>query len=167
MHPSNQTVLEKERKFRIDGFDTALIPAEAVRTDVVQTYLLSKDGTAERVRARGDSNDVFVFTHTIKEPRSPGVSVEQERIISHLEYTSLLAQADIARQPIHKTRWCFSYKGQYCELDVFKGKHEGLVMLEIEYDGDPESVEPPPFLGTVTDVTDNSKYSNYSLAKAV
>jgi CYTH domain-containing protein len=158
--------LEQECKFRIDEFDSASIPQEANQSEIVQTYLVSKHETAERVRARGGSGSGWVFTHTIKEPRGTGVSIERERMITRAEYDNLLVRADTRCEPIHKTRWCFSHEGHYCELDIFSGSHEGLVMLEIEHDGDTQFLEPPQFLGKVTDVTADKSYSNYALAKA-
>jgi CYTH domain-containing protein len=63
------------------------------------------------------------------------------------------------RHPIEKTRICFEYANQYCELDVFKNV-PGLILLEIELTSMQDTFVIPPFLGSVTDVTDDSHYSN-------
>lgn len=158
--------LEIERKYLVDGFNPAMIPENATPVDIVQTYLVSKPGIMERVRARGQG-DHWIFYHTIKEPRGPGISVEREHIITRDEYHDALVRRDVTVRQIHKTRYCFPYEGHYCELDVFSGNNDGLVMLEIEVPDREHLVTIPPFLGkSVREVTDDSNYSNYMLAKA-
>lgn len=156
--------VEAERKFLVEDFHVSKLPAHTIPIDVVQTYLVGKTGHAERVRARGQDNQ-WVFTHTIKEPKGPGVSIERERIITKHEYESMLIRRDTTRQPIHKTRYCFVHEGHHCELDVFSGHLLGMVMLEIETAEDARDVLLPQYLGVSLEVTDDRDYSNYELAK--
>jgi CYTH domain-containing protein len=116
------------------------------------------------VRARG-GNGGWVYTHTIKTPYASGASIERERIITRFEYDDLLVRRDVTARPIYKDRWCFTYGEHYCELDVFHGHLAGDVVLEIEHD-EGEDVVTPPFLGPMTDVTDDPTWSNYRKAKA-
>lgn len=156
--------VEAERKFLVEDFHTNQLPAHTIPIDVVQTYLVGKTGHAERVRARGQNNQ-WVFTHTIKEPKGPGVSIERERMITQREYESMLIRRDTSRRPIHKTRYCFVHEGHHCELDVFSGHLSGMVMLEIETAEDARNVALPPYLNVSLEVTDDRDYSNYELAK--
>jgi CYTH domain-containing protein/predicted ATPase len=155
--------VETERKFIVSNFNRSSLPTHSVAIDIVQTYLVSTQGHAERVRARGQNNQ-WVFTHTIKEQKSAGVSIERERIITEREYTNLLIRRDAERIVIHKTRYCFTHEGHYCELDVFSKTHAGLVILEIEVSEDDRKVTVPPYLGIVEEVTEDADYSNYALA---
>ncbi len=157
--------LEVERKFLVKDFDPASLPSHAVPVDIVQHYLVPRGMGVERVRARGQNN-VWTYIHTTKQKKGPGVNVEKERILTEREYQGLLVRRDGSLKPIHKTRHCFSFDGQYCELDVFEGHRSGLVMLEIETSEEDRDVRLPPFLSIEREVTGNFEYSNYSLADA-
>lgn len=156
--------LECERKFLLSNFDPEVLPAHTVPIDIVQIYLIGAGKQVERVRARGQDNR-FLYFHTTKRPHGNGGSIEVEEIIDHREYENFLIRRDPSLLPIHKTRYCFHYEGQYCELDVFQGMRKGLVMLEIEVHDFEQPVQLPPFLGNVTEVTHDSSFSNYSLAQ--
>ena len=158
--------IECERKFKIESFNPALMPSDAVAINIAQTYLnATKPGAAERVRARGQKNS-WLYFHTVKEPMGAGTVIEHERLISKAEYEALLTRRDRKRHPIVKQRHCFVYEHQYCELDVFDGHRTGLVMLEIELHKIDQPVTVPSFLGRYTDVTDRSEFSNHALARA-
>lgn len=152
-----------ERKFLVKNFDPSQLPPHAVPVDIVQHYLVPRGIGVERVRARGQNN-VWTYIHTVKQKKGPGVNVEHERIVTEREYQGLLVRRDGSLKPIHKMRYCFSFDGQYCELDVFEGHRQGLVMLEIETSEDDRGVRLPPFLTIEREVTGNFEYSNYSLA---
>ncbi len=157
--------VEAERKFLLSGFSASMLPKNAVAVDIVQTYLVSVTKHTERVRARGINNQ-WTYFHTIKEYVKPGVSIEREEIITEREYHNFLVRRDTTLQVINKTRYCFDFDGQYCELDVFAGHRTGLVMLEIETAHEDMHASPPRYLPIVGDVTNDKKYSNYELAKA-
>lgn len=157
--------LEAERKFLLGSFDPAMLPAHAAAVDIVQTYLVGDPGLSERVRARGQ-NGYWAYTHTIKEPRGPGISAERERRISRGEYEGLLIRRDTGRLPVYKTRHCFAHEGHYCELDVFLGHRSGLVVLEIETPAEDRRVSLPPYLSIVREVTHDPSFASYMLSKA-
>jgi CYTH domain-containing protein len=62
---------------------------------------------------------------------------------------------------IEKWRYCVSYKNHWYYIDVFKGKLEGLVIIEIELSDEFEEVELPYWVGE--EVTNNPKYYNHNL----
>ena len=69
---------------------------------------------------------------------------------------------------IIKDRYSFFYKGNFYELDSFKGELKGLVMLEIEFK-DLKSAKEftlPKALGKITlrELTDDRNFTNHSLA---
>ena len=155
--------LEIERKYLIEGYPPEL-PVSHVNVSIDQTYLAGDDKTEGRVRRRGQQGS-YVYTHCIKIPTNdPAVRVEKERQISAREYMEMLQHADPERSPVHKTRSCFLYDGQYFELDVFHGKLQGLVLLEVELDSVYQEINLPPFLYLKKEVTNDAAYNNYELA---
>jgi len=65
---------------------------------------------------------------------------------------------------IQKTRFVFKFNDQVFELDVFKGPLKGLAILEIELEDMDDTVELPPFLKVIKEVTKDKKFNNFSLA---
>jgi CYTH domain-containing protein len=76
----------------------------------------------------------------------------------------LLQQADPYRQTIHKHRRSFIWKGQYFEIDTFLAPIDNLVMMETKGIAEQETVNFPPFIKVIEEVTGNSRYYNYTLA---
>lgn len=64
---------------------------------------------------------------------------------------------------IDKTRWIVPAKeeGLKWEVDEFHGKHEGLVVAEIELESEEQVVELPTFVGK--EVTDDRRYYNANM----
>ena len=64
---------------------------------------------------------------------------------------------------IDKTRWIVPAKeeGLKWEVDEFHGKHEGLVLAEIELESEEQVVELPMFVGK--EVTDDPRYYNANM----
>lgn len=135
---------------------------------ISQTYLKAKSGEqAARVRKTvegltGDTQTVYHFNQ--KKPVDNGVHEETEREISQAKYDKYLEDADPKKHAVEKTRFVFKFQDQVFELDVFKGNLKGLAILEIELEDKDETVELPPFLDIVKEVTDDKKYTNYALA---
>ena len=156
--------LEIERRFLVKYPDLLKLRSCGSSSTIVQTYLLTDDGTA-RVRKRCDKNGC-VFTHTIKRRISNMTREEIEREISEDEYISLLAFADPERRPIEKERICLS-KGDFVfEIDIFPFWNDRAIM-EVELSHECQSFELPNEIQIIKEVTDNRKYTNSSLAVSV
>lgn len=167
------TKLEKERKFLVK-FPKSWSELSELLEDIVdikrisQTYLKPKgDAPAGRVRKTvegltGDTNTVFHYNE--KKPVETGVHEETEREISKSEYEKYLKDANPGKVEVSKTRFVFKYNDQVFELDVFKGALKGLAILEIELEDMDETVELPPFLKMVKEVTKDKRFNNFSLA---
>lgn len=135
-------------------------------TQIIQTYLKRYDNVAERrVRQRGTKENGFSFYYTEKTDVSTGVRIEDERKISKDEYLDLLSEADTSLHQISKTRYCFVYEKQYFEMDIYPFSDE-YAIVEIELNDIDENIKLPP-LNFIKDVTDDSKYKNYELAKTL
>ena len=63
---------------------------------------------------------------------------------------------------IEKTRNIVEYKGHTWEIDVFEGRHKGLVLAEVELKSVDEFVEIPDWVGE--EVSGNPQYYNSYLA---
>ena len=156
--------METERKFEVLNFELSQLPVHAVKSDIVQSYLVGEPGTVERVRARSYGGQ-WVYTHTIKQFVQSGVSVERERIVTRAQYDDLLVRVDRSRDTIYKDRHCFLYGKHHCELDVFKsGQKKGTTLLEIEVHSLDDGIELPDFLHIGREMTDDVSSSNYSMA---
>lgn len=152
--------IQEERKYIVEL--TGSLP-DSIESDIVQTYLVSEPGTEVRLRRRSWRGKV-VNVHKTKKRVSDTEQIETERQVTNALYESLLQQADPYRSTIHKLRQSFIWKGQYFELDTYKGPLEGLVILETKGIADKESVNFPPFLNVKEEVTGKSQYYNYNLA---
>jgi CYTH domain-containing protein len=136
---------------------------------ISQSYLVPEKGQqAARVRktVEGLSGDTdTVYHYNKKKPTGDtGVHQELEHEISEKEYQKYLKQADTSKCELHKTRFVFDWHDQEFELDVFKGHLKGLAILELEMDDKDDTVELPPFLKVIKEVTKDKRYNNFSLA---
>lgn len=167
------TKLESERKYLIK-FPTSWSALAELFDGIVdvkrisQTYLKSDKGEqAARVRKTieglsGDTDTVFHYNQ--KKPVETGVHEETEHEISEKKYNEYLKKANPEKCAVEKTRFVFEWHDQTFELDLFKGHLKGLAIMEIELDDINDTVELPPFLKVIKEVTKDKKFTNFSLA---
>ncbi|HUD04082.1 MAG TPA: hypothetical protein VMR73_01155 [Candidatus Paceibacterota bacterium] len=158
--------IEIEDRYKLTGFNPLTIPVEYQMISIKQHYLYSphKEEGSERVRERSAFGGYSYF-HTTKERAPRGGRIEIERHITKAEYEKLLNRSHPDCDPIFKRRYCFIWKNQYFETDVFQEKHEGLVILEREKTDLNATTELPPFVNVEQEVTDDHRYSNRALAQ--
>jgi adenylate cyclase len=144
---------ETERKFLVRGEFKHLSVKEI---GIVQAYLsIDPDKT---IRIRVADNNAFL---TIKN-RSSSNSIsrnEWEFSIPASEANELLSVCLPAR--IIKTRYLIPSGRHTFEVDVFHGKHEGLIIAEIELNSEDESFLKPDWLGE--EVTGIPEYYNANM----
>ncbi|HEY1036971.1 MAG TPA: AAA family ATPase [Candidatus Paceibacterota bacterium] len=163
------TTDEIEPKFIVTNFSPALIPQGAECFQIRQTYLdiPGKTGIECRVRAKSTAHgDSFYYTEKVP-TNVPGKRHESEPQISKEEYLGLkVAHTFKDTQEIVKTRYKFPYGSYVCELDLYQGILEGLVILEIEVKTVEEmkTVPKPPQFDLV-DVTGDHRFLNRGLAE--
>ncbi len=155
---------EVERKFLI-GYPDFSDAELHCSVDITQTYLKLPDGSRCRVRKRGAGEDC-VYIKTEKRTITSTVRQEVECRLSEEEYLQLIKYADAERQPIQKVRHLVMWQGKYFEIDVYPFWQDRAIM-EIELLTDGEPFEIPPFIKVIKEVTDDKRYTNASLAKAV
>jgi CYTH domain-containing protein len=121
-------------------------------------------GCEVRLRRRAWHGGEVVNVHKTKKRISATEELETERQVSNALYESLLQQADPYRATIRKSRRSFIWKGQYFELDTYHNPVDDLVILETKGIAEQESVNFPPFLRIIKEVTGNPQYYNYNIA---
>jgi CYTH domain-containing protein len=153
--------IEEERKYVVEV--TGELP-ESVESEITQTYLVADPGCEVRLRRRAWHGGEVVNVHKTKKRISAIEELETERQVSNALYESLLQQADPYRATIRKSRRSFIWKGQYFELDTYHNPVDDLVILETKGIAEQESVNFPPFLRIIKEVTGNPQYYNYNIA---
>ncbi len=130
--------ITEERKYIVEVVGDM---PQTIDSDIVQTYLVADPDSEVRLRQRIWANGKRVNVHTMKKTVGHNQQVET-----------------------YKKRKSFIWKGQYFELDTYKRQLDGLIILETKGITDTESVNFPPFLKVVKDITGDANYYNYNLA---
>ena len=147
--------IEIERKFLVKA--GAWSPRNA-GTRVEQGYLVTNNGRTVRVRIAGD-----IAKLTVKGPTS-GLTR------SEFEYTIPVGDArlmlDELCDPPHidKHRYLELHGRHTCEIDVFHGDNEGLIVAEVELSSEDDVFELPEWAGQ--EVSSDYRYSNATLRKS-
>ncbi|MGV8832949.1 MAG: CYTH domain-containing protein [Devosia sp.] len=148
--------IEIERKF--------LVRSEAWRALATQSstlrqgYLSSNDKATVRVRTRNDVDAML----TLKGAVQGLVRAEYEYPIPIADARELLILA--APNHIEKVRHIVPFGGLIWEIDVFSGKHAGLVIAEVELQDAHQAVSLPDWVGA--EVSHDDRYANASLSRS-
>ncbi|MBQ7226142.1 MAG: CYTH domain-containing protein [Clostridia bacterium] len=65
---------------------------------------------------------------------------------------------------VEKTRYYLPYGKYTVELDVYKGRYEGLIVAEVEFESEREALDFAPPLWFGNDITKDKSYKNMVLA---
>ena len=144
--------MEIERKFLLDS-----IPClDGVRKDIIEQAYISIDPEV-RVRKKGEK-----YYHTEKGDGSM-VRTENEWEISESEYLDGISKCE--GRILQKTRYYIPYGSHLIELDIYSGKHEGLVVCEVEFSSEEEalSFEVPSWFGK--EITHDISFRNKVLSQ--
>lgn len=147
---------EIERKFLVVSEDwrKAATGSALLR----QGYLSSNAKATVRVRSEDDARAMLTLKGAAE-----GISrAEYEYEIPIADARELLVMA--APHVIEKRRHLVPYGGLTWEVDVFLGRHEGLVMAEVELVDANQAVPMPDWAGA--EVTHDDRYNNASLSRA-
>jgi adenylate cyclase len=147
-------MLEIERKYLLKTMDWK---GESIQsaTNIKQAYLFEDKDKSLRIRVR--SEEAFL---TIKMGQGLARN-EYEYAISVEDAEEMFAKANLPC--LEKTRYVILHKNNLWEIDVFHGKHNGLILAEIELSSIDEEVELPTWIGE--EVTENPAYLNVQLFK--
>ena len=148
---------EIERKFLVRKLpkDLATYPS----TELSQGYLVSMDdGLQVRLRKKSEQ-------YSITYKRGLGNVREEREVALTAEQFSTLWPATEGKRLI-KMRYEIPFGHRLVEIDIYGGKHEGLVVAEVEFEDEESAInfQPPEWLGD--DVTGDPRYSNQLLASS-
>ncbi len=152
---------QEEKIFRVEI--TGDIP-ECSESEITQTYLVAEPGTEVRLRRRQFVGGKVINVHRSKKRLSESEVIETERQVDNNLYEQMLQQADPYRVTIKKRRQSFIWKGQFFEIDTFIEPIDNLVMMETKGVTEKETINFPPFVKVIEEVTGNPKYLNYNIA---
>ncbi len=155
--PAPLQVLER---FLVKDVQYKELPAHQI-IYIEQMYLRSKNKNEEiRIRKRGQNGAYLYFL-------SRKIMIEEEELITEQEYLNLTKLIDPKTDAIRKERICFLWNNQYCEIDGYKGKHEGVAILKIEpveSATDMVNIHIPPFIVAGDKITDSHQYNERYMA---
>jgi adenylate cyclase len=145
---------EIERKFLMSGNGWR---EGATAVEYRQGYLNSDMARTVRIRTAG--NKAFL---TVKGPTVGATRAEYEYPIPLADCNEMLDT--LAEKPlIEKKRYRVRHRGLTWEIDEFMGENRGLVVAEVELQGEDQPFERPPWLGG--EVTGDPRYFNSSLIR--
>lgn len=159
--------MEIERKYLVRDLPDDLNQYEHI--EIEQAYLCTSPTL--RIRRMGDAYILTVKEHLVTADSSAIHNREEEFCLSAESYQRLKSKCDIGC--LSKTRYRISlrrqmadgsYEGLYAELDIFHGRHAGLMLVEVEFPNTETAnlFVPPAWFGE--DVSGDYHYRNAYLA---
>ena len=141
---------EIERRFLVKYLPDL---SDAEKADIVQYYL---NDNVTRLRRM---NDEYILT---QKSGSGLMRTEIEYSIDKSQFDNLKIGA---KTFITKTRYFYPLDNLTCEIDIFNGKFDGIIIAEIEFATieQAKSYTPPDFLGA--EITLDKKLSNKQMSK--
>ncbi len=146
---------EIERKFLLKHLPDGL--TRYPHEEIEQGYLaVERGGVQVRLRKKG-----AVRSLTYKRG-SKSAREEREVRLSAEQFDALWAAT--AGRRLTKIRYDVPWKERTIEVDIYTGRHDGVVVAEVEFPDEKscEAFAPPEWFGE--DVTGKSRYSNVVLA---
>ena len=146
---------EIERKFLVKQLPERL--KQARRSVIEQGYLAAETGGRHvRLRKKGKTASL-----TFKVGR--GAHREEREIRLSAKQFAMLWPATTGRR-LRKLRYELPWRNLLIEIDVYRGKHTGLVVAEVEFPDRAtcRKFKPPSWFGR--EVTGEKRYSNVRLA---
>lgn len=162
----------KKRKWLVRLIDIKEMPRSEIFT-VCHHYLCTENPTIQvRLRSRSQ-NGRTTYTITTRHFDGPE-PVETRMQLTDREYQNYRKLEDHSRAPINKERRCFMFGKQYFHIDIYTEplppscKGQPLMILET-YTTAPigDKIEPalPPFMDIEREITGDSQYSMYNIAR--
>lgn len=145
---------EIERKFLVKDNSFTMLTSE--KRHIRQAYLSVSPESTVRIRVCDDRAWI-----TVKGKNSGAVRDEWEYPIPENDAEEMALRLT-GGWTIDKTRHIVMYRGFCWEVDVFHGRHEGLIVAEVELPDETIESPLPPFIGK--EVTGNPAYYNSVLS---
>lgn len=148
---------EIEHKFLVK--DVSIIKQAIRHIDMVQGYFVTEKGISIRVRLQNLQAFLCI---------KGKVNADNNLVRSEFEYEIPLEDGEFMLQNfcknrvIQKTRYYLANNQLTWEIDIFKGRHQGLALAEIELPNVDTPFDIPEWIGD--DVSNDFKYTNLYLA---
>lgn len=143
---------EIERKYAVR--DLGVIKGR-LGSRIVQGYIVDQPMT---VRVRVIEAEAFLALKS----KMQGIARDEYEFPIPMRHAQELLACYCGTRVIEKTRYRIPHAGVLVEIDVFGGRHAGLVVAEIELDSANQEIELPAWLGD--ELTHDRRFSNGSLA---
>lgn len=143
---------EIERKFAVT--DLAVIDGR-LGARIVQGYIVDQPMT---VRVRIIEAEAFLALKS----KLQGIERDEYEFPIPMRHALALLDRYCGTRIVEKTRYRIPHDGLIVEVDVFGGRHAGLVVAEIELDAADQPLTPPPWLGA--ELTHDRRFANSALA---
>ena len=144
---------EIERKFLVDADKISALKFSD--EEIIAQGYLSTEPTV-RVRLKNNRGYLTIKSVTV------GISRQEfEYEIPARDAEELLTLC--GERVLKKIRRKISYGGHVWEVDFFGGRHEGLILAEVELNSPDESVDLPDWISR--EVSDDERYFNSNLSK--
>ncbi len=148
--------MEIERKFLLKNNKWQQFIKKSI--DIKQGYISTNPDSTVRIRITDSKSFI-----TIKGKGSNCIAHPEFEYEIPLKDAEEMFNLFCLNTGIEKTRNIVEYKGHTWEIDVFEGRHKGLVLAEVELKSVDEFVDIPDWVGE--EVTGNPQYYNSNLAK--
>ena len=145
---------EIERKFLVEKAVNEQI--KLLKGDEIKQGYLSVDQNST-IRVRLRNQNAFL---TIK---SKTIGITRDEFEYQIPYQDALELMRLCgNRTLEKTRYSYDFHGKTWEIDVFAGRHEGLILAEIELSSENEHFETPDWIKE--EVSDTVEYYNSNLS---
>jgi CYTH domain-containing protein len=148
---------EIERKFLIKSDDWHRYVGIPYK-HIYQGYIPTLNNTSVRIRIINDLKAELTLKGL---PDKSGMIRSEYNIDISLKDAKDMIK-EFVTCSVTKDRCIASYYGHNWEIDIFKGDLAGLMTVEVEMKSADEEIKIPSWVGK--EVTNNSRFSNYSLA---
>lgn len=145
--------VETERKFLVHADRLGELSGGQ---EIFQGFIPTRNLSAVRVRIAGQQAWL-----TIKGESHGATRLEFEYAIPLQDARQMLEEL-CGSEAIHKHRYLREHAGLTWEIDVFEGRHTGLIVAEVELEAEDQALELPPWVAE--EVTGDPRYYNVNLA---
>ena len=155
---------ETRERYLVAQVRRDLLPTHQT-VEIEQVYLRSKKRDEEiRIKRRGRDGSYLCF---LTRTRTAGLRIEEEELITDQHYVSLKKLKKPGTEVLVKERVSFFWNGQHIEIDGYRGRYEGLSVLELEpceTAGEETTIQLPPFITVRENITHNPSYGERHMA---
>ena len=130
---------------------------------IEQHYLVSPNATERRIRKRV-RNGSELYSYSEAKYLSTSERIKSDKVLSSRQYYDYSSEIDPNLKPIIKERHSFIKDNLFYKLDVFDFDGEKAILSVQVAEG--QKPELPYFVKLIKEVTDDSNYKNYYLAKS-